>query len=145
MSEEGSKVNGSSKVEGPVLLFDGVCNLCNRSVQFILKNEKNRVLKFTAIQSSFGKRLLSEYNIDPVQTDSVILVKDGKMYTRSDAVLSVTSYLRFPYRLGRVFVIVPKPLRDLFYKQVARNRYHWFGKRDHCMLPTPELKKRFLE
>ncbi|MFG6496151.1 thiol-disulfide oxidoreductase DCC family protein [Fictibacillus sp. UD] len=128
-----------------VLLFDGICNLCNSSVQFILKHEKSSVLKFSAIQSEAGQKLLSRYNIDPVHTNSVILIKDGKVYTESDAVFATSQFLKFPFNLGKVLVIVPKPLRNFLYKKVAKNRYRWFGKKDSCMIPTPDLKNRFLQ
>jgi predicted DCC family thiol-disulfide oxidoreductase YuxK len=128
-----------------VLLFDGVCNLCNSSVQFILKHEKNQNLTFAAIQSEAGKRLLAEHYINPIQTNSVILIKSGQVYTQSDAILKLTQFLNFPYSLGRILFVVPKSIRNFFYKNVARNRYRWFGKRDSCMIPTPQLRNRFLE
>ena len=135
----------NDKTEDPVLLFDGVCNLCDGSVQFILRHEKNSDLKFAAIQSEAGQKLLSQNSIDPEQIDSVILVKGGKVYTESDAVLNATKFLRFPYSLCNVLLVVPKPVRNFFYKKVASNRYRWFGKRDSCMMPTPNLKNRFLK
>ncbi|GGB41135.1 thiol-disulfide oxidoreductase DCC family protein [Fictibacillus barbaricus] len=135
----------NGKTEDPVLLFDGVCNLCDGSVKFILRNEKNSDLKFAAIQSEAGQKLLSQKSIDPEQIDSVILIKGGKVYTESDAVLNVTKFLRFPYSLCNILRIVPKPVRNFFYKKVASNRYRWFGKRDSCMMPTPNLKNRFLK
>lgn len=129
----------------PVLLFDGVCNLCNSSVKFILKNEKNHDLKFAAIQSEAGEKLLIHYKIDPNETNSVILISGNHVYTASDAVLKLTHHLKFPYSLGKILVVVPKAIRDYFYKKVADNRYNWFGKRESCMIPTPQLRKRFLE
>jgi predicted DCC family thiol-disulfide oxidoreductase YuxK len=136
------KFRGESE---PVLLFDGVCNLCNSSVQFILEHEKNEQLNFAAIQSEAGDRLLKSCNFDPNQTDSVILIKDNKVYTASDAVLTLTQFLKFPFSLGKLLLVVPNPIRDFFYKKIARNRYKWFGKRESCMIPTPQLRKRFLE
>lgn len=135
----------NGKTEDPVLLFDGVCNLCDGSVKFILRHEKNSDLKFAAIQSEAGQKLLSQKNINPGQIDSVILIKGGKVYTESDAVLNVTKFLRFPYSLCNILRVVPKPVRNFFYKKVARNRYRWFGKRDSCMMPTPNLENRFLK
>lgn len=129
----------------PVLLFDGVCNLCNSSVQFILKHEKNQNLKFAAIQSEAGKKLLTHFRLDPNQTNSVILITDNQVYTASDAVLKLMYYLKFPYSSGKILMVVPKVIRDFFYKKVAYNRYNWFGKRESCMIPTPQLRKRFLE
>lgn len=135
----------NGKTEDPVLLFDGVCNLCDGSVKFILRHEKNSDLKFAAIQSEAGQKLLSQKNIDPEQIDSVILIKGGKVYTESDAVLNVTKFLKFPYSLCNILRVVPKPVRNFFYKKVASNRYRWFGKRDSCMMPTPNLENRFLK
>ncbi|RZT21302.1 MULTISPECIES: thiol-disulfide oxidoreductase DCC family protein [Fictibacillus] len=129
----------------PVLLFDGVCNLCNSSVQFILKNEKNQNLKFAAIQSEAGEKLLTHFKIDPNETNSVILISGDQVYTASDAVLKVTHHLKFPYSIGKILAVVPKVIRNFFYKKVAQNRYNWFGKRESCMIPTPELRKRFLK
>jgi predicted DCC family thiol-disulfide oxidoreductase YuxK len=128
-----------------VLLFDGVCNLCNSSVQFILKHEKNQNLKFAAIQSEAGEKVLTHFKINPNETNSVILISDDHVYTASDAVLKLTHHLKFPYSLGKILVLVPKAFRDFFYKKVAQNRYNWFGKRESCMIPTPQLRKRFLE
>lgn len=128
-----------------VLLFDGVCNLCNGSVQFIIKHEKSSVLKFAAIQSEAGQKLLSQYNINPEYTNSVILIKEGKVYTESDAVFKTSQFLKFPFSLGRFLVVVPKPIRNFIYRKVAKNRYRWFGKKDSCMIPTPDLRNRFLQ
>jgi predicted DCC family thiol-disulfide oxidoreductase YuxK len=134
-----------SQNNDPVLLFDGVCNLCHSSVQFILKNEKNHKLKFAAIQSEAGKRLLNHYHIDPNQTNSVILIADNQVFTEFDAVLKLTVFLKFPYSTGKIMFVVPQTIRNFFYKKVAKNRYNWFGKRESCMIPTPNLRKRFLE
>ncbi|MET3726760.1 putative DCC family thiol-disulfide oxidoreductase YuxK [Fictibacillus halophilus] len=132
-------------VKGAVLLFDGVCNLCNGSVQFILKHEKNSELKFSAIQSQAGQELLAKYNIDPAQTNSVILIKEDKIYKESDAVAATSLFLKFPYSLGQYLKVVPPQIRNAFYKGVANNRYRWFGQKESCMLPTPNLRNRFLQ
>ncbi|MBN3553918.1 thiol-disulfide oxidoreductase DCC family protein [Fictibacillus nanhaiensis] len=128
-----------------MLLFDGVCNLCNGSIQFILKHEKNSDLKFSAIQSEAGQKLLSQYSIDPEQTNSVILISDGVVYTESDAVAKVAEFLKFPYNLGSYMKVVPRPIRNATYKKVASNRYKWFGQKESCMIPTPDLRNRFLQ
>ncbi|MBH0169087.1 thiol-disulfide oxidoreductase DCC family protein [Fictibacillus sp. 18YEL24] len=128
-----------------VLLFDGVCNLCNGSVQFILKHEKSEKLKFSAIQSVAGQKLLSQYSIDPEQTNSVILISDEVVYTESDAVAKVAEFLKFPYNTGKYMKIVPRQIRNVFYKKVASNRYKWFGQKESCMIPTPDLRNRFLQ
>ncbi|MBH0161945.1 thiol-disulfide oxidoreductase DCC family protein [Fictibacillus sp. 26RED30] len=141
----GLDVQKCDEVNGAVLLFDGVCNLCNGSVQFILKHEKSNELKFSAIQSQAGQKLLSHYNMDPAQMNSVILVKDGKIYTESDAVAATSLFLRFPYSLGQYLKIVPRPIRNAFYKKIANNRYRWFGQKESCMIPAPDLRNRFLQ
>ncbi|MGM0805066.1 MAG: thiol-disulfide oxidoreductase DCC family protein [Bacillota bacterium] len=128
-----------------VLLFDGVCNLCNGSVQFILKHEKSEKLKFSAIQSEAGQKLLSQYSIDPEQTNSVILISDEGVYTESDAVAKVAEFLKFPYNTGKYMKVVPRQIRNVFYKKVASNRYKWFGQKESCMIPTPDLRNRFLQ
>jgi predicted DCC family thiol-disulfide oxidoreductase YuxK len=129
----------------PVLLFDGICNLCNSSVQFILKHEKNSELKFAALQSQFGQELLSQYKLTSPKMNSVILVSDGKVYLASDAVIRVCRFLKFPWNLGSVLIVIPRPLRDFFYKKIAKNRYRWFGKKESCMVPSPGRRSRFLE
>ena len=138
-------MKNTEKSHDPVLLFDGVCNLCNSSVQFILTHEKNEKLKFAAIQSESGKELLSRYHIDAAQTDSVIFIENGKVYFMSDAVLTLTRYLKSPWNLSKNFLALPRSIRDFIYKRIAKNRYRWFGKKETCMIPTPALRKRFLE
>ncbi|WP_144697186.1 thiol-disulfide oxidoreductase DCC family protein [Fictibacillus phosphorivorans] len=138
-------MKSNEEITPAVLLFDGVCNLCNGSVQFILKHEKSEKLKFSAIQSEAGQKLLSQYNINPEQTNSVILICDGVVYTESDAVAKVAEFLKFPYNTGRYMKVVPRQIRNVFYKKVASNRYKWFGQKESCMIPTPDLRNRFLQ
>ena len=145
MLEEVYRVKSNEEITPAVLLFDGVCNLCNGSVQFILKHEKSEKLKFSAIQSEAGQKLLSQHNIDPEQTNSVILVSDGVVYTESDAVAKVSEFLKFPYTLGRYMKVAPRGIRNAIYKKVATNRYKWFGQKESCMIPTPDLRNRFLQ
>jgi predicted DCC family thiol-disulfide oxidoreductase YuxK len=123
-----------------VLLFDGVCNLCNGFVRFIIERDPARRFQFAPLQSDAARRLLQAAPLP----DSLVLVEDGRFFVRSAAVLRVARGLRFPWSLAYVFVAVPRPLRDWVYDIVARNRYGWFGRRDVCMVPTPELKARFL-
>jgi predicted DCC family thiol-disulfide oxidoreductase YuxK len=145
MLEEVYRVKSNGEITPAVLLFDGVCNLCNGSVQFILKHEKSEKLKFSAIQSEAGQKLLSQYNIDSEQTNSVILISDGVVYTESDAVAKVAEFLKFPYNTGKYMKVVPRQIRNVFYKKVASNRYKWFGQKESCMIPTPDLRNRFLQ
>lgn len=129
----------------PILLFDGVCNLCNSSVQFVIRNDRRGRVRFAALQSEVGRQLLERHRIDPAKTDSLVLVTEDHAYVRSDAALRLARYLDGPYRHLTILRVVPRWLRDGVYRWVARNRYRWFGKQDHCMMPTPELRARFLD
>ena len=126
----------------PVVLFDGVCNLCNGSVVFIIRRDPRGVFRFAPLQSPAAASLLGERA--GTLPDSLVLVENGRLYTRSDAVLRIVRRLRQPWPLASALVELPAPLRDWLYAWVARNRYRWFGKRDVCMVPTPELQARFL-
>ena len=135
----------SSTHDGPILLFDGVCNLCNGAVQFVIRRDPRGRFRFAALQSDAAKSLLQSAGADVGGLpDSMVLIEDGRPYTRSSAALRVAKHLRFPWPLMRVFWLVPLPLRNWMYDFVARHRYRWFGRRDECMLPTPELQARFL-
>ena len=126
-----------------VILFDGVCNFCDHSVQFIIKRDKKALYHFASIQSDAGQEILRKYHV-PADIDSIILVEGHKYFYKSSAVLRVCKNLKGGWKLLYCLLIVPKPLRDYFYSIVARNRYKWFGKKDSCMLPSPEIRKRFL-
>ena len=134
----------SSGAGGSVLLFDGVCNLCNGAVQFIIKRDPHARIRFAALQSDAAKNLLRSINAAESQPDSMILLENGRVHTRSTAALRIAKSLRFPWPIMYVFVIVPRPLRNWMYDFIAARRYRWFGKRETCMLPTPELQSRFL-
>ncbi len=131
----------------PVVLFDGVCNLCNATVNFVLDRERGEGLRFASLQSAAGRALLREHGREVAAGDpeSVLLVEGGRVYDRSTAALRVARLLRWPWRALGVFVLVPRPLRDLVYRWIARHRYRWFGKSDVCRVPTPELRARFME
>ena len=129
----------------PILLFDGHCTLCTHSVQFVLNHEKNKNIQFASLQSSIGKKLLQQHAINPNKVDSLVLIINEKVYIKSSGALQLTKYLKGLYPLLFVFIIVPAFIRNAVYDYVARNRYKWFGKSDNCMMPTPELKNRFLE
>jgi predicted DCC family thiol-disulfide oxidoreductase YuxK len=126
------------------VIFDGVCNLCARSVQFILKHETEPRFRFAPVQSPAGARLLNEHGFDCADVTTFVLVSGGKVYTRSSAALRITRHLKGPWKLVRALWLIPRPLRDWMYDVVARNRYRWFGKTDACMVPTPGLQARFL-
>ena len=128
----------------PILLFDGYCNFCNSTIRFIVEREKNNALHFTSLQSGAGIELLKQYGIDPLKTDSLVLIEKGKAYVKSSAALRVTRYLKRPYPLLLGLIIIPAFLRNGMYDFIAGNRYKWFGKSESCMLPDKELAKRFL-
>jgi predicted DCC family thiol-disulfide oxidoreductase YuxK len=125
-----------------VLLFDGVCTLCNGFVRFVIERDPAGRFQFAPLQSAAAARLLGA-TARPLP-DSLVLLEDGRLFTRSTAALRVARGLRFPWPLAYVFVAVPRPVRDWVYDAVARNRYRWFGRREICMVPTPELRSRFL-
>ena len=129
----------------PIVLFDGVCHLCDRTVQFVLDRDSAGVFRFAALQSSLGQRLLRQYDLPTDALDTMVLIHRGKAYTRSGAVLRMMRRLKFPWNLGAVFLIIPPPLRDLCYRFIAKRRYRWFGSRDECRLPDPTWKDRFLD
>ena len=131
-------------MEQPVVLFDGVCNLCNGAVQFVIKHDKKNRFRFASLQSHTGAHLLQQYHLPANELNSFILIDDGKAYTRSTAALKVAKKLTGIWPMLYTFMIIPRIFRDSIYDWVARNRYKWFGKKEECMIPTPELKARFL-
>jgi predicted DCC family thiol-disulfide oxidoreductase YuxK len=133
-----------NKSNQPVLLFDGVCNLCNQSVQFVINRDKAGLFQFAALQSDAGKALLQRHQLPVEQLDTVVLVMGNKAYTRSDAALQVLRQLGLPWSLAAAFSILPKGFRDYVYDYIAKNRYRWFGRQESCMMPTADLKRRFL-
>ena len=129
----------------PVLLFDGVCNLCNGAVAFVIRRDPRARLRFAPLQSPAADALLASLGVARDRLpDSFVLVEDGRVHVRSTAALRVARRLRFPWPLLAVFLLVPRWLRDPVYDLVARNRYRWFGRREACMVPTAELRARFL-
>ena len=130
--------------ENPVILFDGVCNYCNAMVNFAIRNDKKAILKFAPLQSAAGKSLKEKYNIAP-GIDSVIFIEQEKVYTYSDAAIRIARHLQWPAKALYSLIVIPKFIRQPFYKWIARNRYKWFGKKEECMIPTPEVKARFLD
>ncbi len=131
-------------MDDAVVLFDGVCNLCNASVQFIIARDPGARFRFAALDSDAARGLLSECGISGALPDSVALIERCIVYTQSSAALRIARRLRFPWPLMYALIVVPRPLRDAIYDLIAQNRYGWFGKRDACMVPTPELRSRFL-
>lgn len=127
----------------PLVLFDGVCNLCNASVDFIIERERTDVLRFASLQSEIGNEVKTRFAKSELP-DSIVLLDDGKLYTQSTAALRLTKYLRFPYPLLQILLIFPLFLRNGVYSFIAANRYKWFGKKETCRMPTTEEKEKFL-
>jgi predicted DCC family thiol-disulfide oxidoreductase YuxK len=127
-----------------IILFDGVCNFCNNSINFVMDRDTNGAFKFASLQSDIGQELLKQKGLKTSDFDSIVLLKNGTVYQKSDAALEITRELNGLWSWLYIFKIVPRFIRDFFYNIIARNRYHWFGKTEACRLPTPELRARFL-
>jgi predicted DCC family thiol-disulfide oxidoreductase YuxK len=127
-----------------LLLFDGVCNLCNSSVQFILLRDKKDRFRFASLQSDYGQNLLREHNLPTESFNSLVLVENDKVYKKSTAALRIARKLKGLWPLLFAFIIIPPFIRNFVYDIIAKNRYRWFGKKEECMLPRPEWKQKFL-
>ena len=128
-----------------IILFDGVCNLCNSSVQYVIKRDKNDVFRFVALQSELGQKILKHIGIHDKNIDSIVLYEPGKAYYyKSTAALEIAKKLGGLLTYGTIFKIIPARLRDVAYDYIAKNRYKWYGKQESCMIPTPELQSKFL-
>ncbi len=134
----------NTDIKSPVLLFDGVCNLCNASVQWVLKRDPKGVFRFAALQSDAGRALLRQSGLSSENFDTVVLVAGDRVFTRSDAALEIVRRIGGAWSLLTVFKIVPRPVRNAVYDWVARHRYRWFGKTELCMIPQPEWANRFI-
>ena len=134
-----------SKENSKVILFDGVCNLCNNSVKFIIKNDKRNIFKFAPIQGKYGIKIQNSYNINTTQINSIILVDGEKTFTKSSAALRIAKDLKAPFFMFYVFIIIPVFIRNFIYDLIAKNRYKWFGKMESCMIPSNELKNKFFD
>ena len=130
-------------INPPVIFFDGICNLCNASVQFAIKHDQHQVFKFTALQGDYAHQILPGLGVDLGLLNSIALVEDGKLYTKSTAALRIARRLNGLWPLLYGFIIVPKSIRDKMYDFISRNRYKWWGKQDSCWVPTPALQNRF--
>ena len=127
-----------------IILFDGICNLCNSSVQFVIKNDSKNHFMFASLQSNYGQKFLTKNNFDSINFDSIILIDGDNFYLKSDAAIRITKELNFPYNLMYFFMFIPKNIRDYFYSYIAKNRYKWFGKQNSCWIPTKDLNSKFL-
>ena len=130
--------------EKPIILFDGVCNLCNNAVQFVIKHDSADKFMFAALQSATGQQLLQEYNLPTAGFNSFVLIQNGEVFLKSTAALQVAKQLTGPVKILYGFIIVPPFIRNGVYTFIAKNRYKWFGKKDSCMIPTASLKAKFL-
>ena len=130
--------------ENVLVLFDGVCNLCNGSVQFIIKRDPTGIFKFASLQSEFGQAQLKKFNLADV-LHSIIVIEKDICYQQSDAAIKIAKRLKSPWRWISIGRIIPRFIRDMIYNLIATNRYRMFGKQDSCMLPTPELRARFIQ
>lgn len=129
----------------PIILFDGVCNLCNGAVQFVIKHDPEKQFSFASLQSDAGMQLLKDKNLSATDFSSFILIENGELYSKSTAALKVAKRLSGAVKILGIFIVIPAVIRDAVYNFIARNRYKWFGKKDACMIPTPELQSRFLK
>jgi predicted DCC family thiol-disulfide oxidoreductase YuxK len=130
--------------ENAIILFDGVCNFCNGAINFVLKQDKKGVFRFAPLQSEPGQRLLKQYNLSTAEFDSFVLIDNGKIYKKSSASLRVMNKLPWYWKEAQLLRIIPTAFRDAIYDFIAKNRYKWFGKKEQCMIPTPEMRNRFL-
>jgi predicted DCC family thiol-disulfide oxidoreductase YuxK len=131
-------------VDGPVVLYDGTCGLCDRSVQLILRHDRRGHFRFAALQSDVGRALLARHGLPADALDTVVLVEDGRAWVKSSAALRIARGMDAPWPAFRALSIIPRPVRDFFYDRVAKSRYRIFGRVDACMLPPPEVRARFL-
>lgn len=127
-----------------VILFDGVCNLCNASVQFVIERDSKKQFFFASLQSETGQSVLQKHGLPTTHFNTLLLIEDGILYTQSSAALKIARHLDGLWKAMYVFIIIPSFIRNKVYDFIAANRYKWFGKQESCWLPTPELKQRFL-
>lgn len=129
----------------PVVLYDGICTVCDASVQFILAHDRSQTVRFASLQSAVGQDLARAHGVDPELLDTLVWIEDGRSRVRSDAVLGIAAHLGRPWSWARGLAVVPRPLRDAAYGLFARNRTRWFGRRNACRIPTPDVRARFLD
>ncbi len=129
----------------PVVLFDGVCNFCNGAINFLIRQDKAGVFRFAPLQGEAGQKLLAQHGLNKNSFDSFVLIENGKVFQRSAAALRIAAKLSWYLQCLQIFRVVPQPLRDGVYNLIARNRYKWFGKKEQCMLPSPDVRSRFLQ
>ena len=143
-----SRLNKNNDIGHPdhsIVLFDGVCNLCNASVNFVLDRDPRDRFRFAPLQSRLGQRLLRQLELSTNTIDTIVLIEHNRVYLRSTAALRIARCLKWPWPLLFTLIVIPKIVRDLIYNWIAKNRIRWFGGRDSCRIPTPELRHRFLD
>ena len=145
VKSDAQREEGGPQGVHPVVLFDGVCNFCESSVRFIIDRDPEGTFRFASLQSEGGGRLARRHGAEPDELNTMMLIEDGMLYTRSTAALRIARRLRLPWRLARIFLAIPAPMRDPIYNLIAANRYRWFGRKDECMIPTPDVRQRFLD
>ncbi|MEX2528178.1 MAG: thiol-disulfide oxidoreductase DCC family protein [Gemmatimonadota bacterium] len=138
-------MQGDRSPGAPILLFDGVCNLCTASVRWVLPRDPDGNFRFASLQSEVGRKLLLDAGGNPEELDSVVLLEGGRLWERSTAALRVARKLKAPWPLLYAFILVPRPIRDWVYDLVARHRYRIFGRKEECMIPEPGVQERFLD
>ena len=138
-------MTSDTHIQSPIILFDGVCNLCNAAVKFIIKRDKKNVFRFASLQSAFGREVLKKFNLSAHAYNSFILFDRGELFSKSTAALMVARQLSGGWPLIYCFMIVPRFIRDAVYNLFANNRYKWFGKENECRAATPALKSKFVD
>lgn len=132
------------KIPDNLILFDGVCNFCSTLVQFVIRHDPEAKFRFAAIQSEIGREIYQSHGLDPAELETFVFIADGKVLLRSDAAIEVVSRFGGAWTIVAIFRLVPRVARDFVYSTIARNRYRWFGRKEVCMMPTPEIEERFL-
>jgi predicted DCC family thiol-disulfide oxidoreductase YuxK len=136
--------NTLKKIPNAIVLFDGICNFCNSSVQFIINRDPKAYFRFASMQGETGQKILRDQQL-PDYMGSFVLIENGRTYIRSTAALRICKHLNGIWKIGILFLAIPSPVRDIIYNFIAHNRYKWFGKSDSCMIPSPEERNRFLD
>lgn len=144
VSDMPEKTSAEIRLEPPIILYDGVCNYCNAVCNFIIRHDPKKHFRFTHLQSPKGQELLRQYGFAPDMLDSVVLIESGKAYLKTDVTIRMAPRLSGVARLGVLLRMVPRSIRNLGYDIIARNRYKWWGKQDTCIVPTPDIRERFI-
>ena len=134
----------TGEIPDNLVLFDGVCNLCNALVQFVIRHDPKAKFRFAAIQSDIGRTIFQKYGMDPADLQTFVFISDNQIFLRSSAAIAVISRFGGAWRMCAIFWLIPRFVRDAVYSAIAKNRYRWFGRKETCMIPTPGIEKRFL-